>query len=101
MAIAVNADLVAGCGDLGGEGAVALDLLADEVEGRLHAGALELAEDRRRPLGMRAVVERERDAARQAKRDSEHPGDGRRDRRGGGSAPCAGGAEPERRARPS
>ena len=80
MAVAVDADLVPGGGDLGRERRPALDLLADEVEGRPHAGARRAASSTAGvPSRMRAVVEGQREpaAARQAQRDPE----GRRERR--------------------
>ena len=95
MAVSVHADLVACGSDLRGEGGVALDLLSDEVERPLRACPLELAENVRRPGGMRAVVEGERDAAGDAERDAEEARDRREDGRGGRRAP-GGGAQAER-----
>ena len=93
VAIAVDADLVPRGGDLGRQRRPPLDLLADQIEGRAHAGAVELPEHGRRPLAMRAVVERQCDAAaaRQAQRDPEGRREGRGDGRCGGRAPCADG----------
>ena len=62
MPVAVHRDLVPRRRDLGGERREPLDLLADEEERRRHAEAREQLEHGRRPLRMRPVVERERDA---------------------------------------
>jgi len=61
VAVAVQGDLVACRGDLGGERRAPLDLLADEEERRGHACRCEQLEHGGRALRMRAVVERERD----------------------------------------
>ena len=61
MAIAVEAERVAGGCDLAGQSRVAPDLLADEEERRGRARAVELAQDRGRPQPVRAVIEREGD----------------------------------------
>jgi hypothetical protein len=57
--MAVQGNLVAGRGDLGGELVPALHLLANEEEGCLHLGLAEELEDRRSPLRVRSVVEGE------------------------------------------
>ena len=57
VAIAVQADPVAGGDDLGGERRVARDLLADEEEGRADAARGQHLEHGRRPLAVRPVVE--------------------------------------------
>ena len=66
VAIAVQADAMAGGDDLGGQRRVAGDLLADEEERRPHAAVGEHLEHGRRALGVRAVVE-----------GQGHPGPGR------------------------
>ena len=89
MAVAVQRDLMAcGC-DLGGQRGKALDLLADEEEGRDRLGAGERLEHCRRALRMRAVVEGERNAVcmREPQRDLERPREDRRDRSGSRSCP--------------
>ncbi len=63
MAVAVQADRVTGGDDLARQRGVALHLLADQEERRLHARGGEDLEHRRSPLGVRTVVEREREAA--------------------------------------
>jgi hypothetical protein len=57
----VQADLVTGGGDGGRNRGKALDLLAGEKERRCHPEPLQLGEYRRRPLGVRPVVEGDRD----------------------------------------
>src|SRR6266516_1522294 len=57
--VAVERNLVSGRGDLGGELRQALDLLADEKEGRPHVGQAEEIEDGRGPPRVRSVVEGE------------------------------------------
>jgi len=56
----VQADLVTGGGDLGRKRGKAFDLLADEEERRGDAEPFELGKQRRRPLGVRTVVEGDR-----------------------------------------
>ncbi len=57
MAVAVEADPVAGVDDLRGQDRGAGDLLADEEEGRPDPAVGEQSEDGRGPLGMGSVVE--------------------------------------------
>jgi len=57
--MAVECDLVAGGGDLGGELWPALDLLADEEEGCLYAGRAKPVEHGRSGLRMGSIVEGE------------------------------------------
>jgi hypothetical protein len=57
--MAVQRNLVAGCGDLGSEPGPAFDLLADEKEGGPQVGLAEELEDGRSPLCVRPVVEGE------------------------------------------
>ncbi len=57
--MAVERDLVAGGGDLGGELRPALDLLANEEEGCLYAGRAEKLEHSRSGLRMGSIVEGE------------------------------------------
>src|SRR5919197_5939300 len=83
MAVAVEADVVAGSDDLGRELRSALDLLADEEERRPRVRSLQERENRRRSGRMRSVVERERDRIRgldavvDPERRSERPEAGR------------------------
>jgi len=60
--VAVQRDLVSGGGDLGRDLRPTLHLLADEEERRRRPGRGEQFEGGRRPLRVRAVVERQRDA---------------------------------------
>ena len=80
--------------DLGDDRWVALDLLAHEEEGGLRAPLPERLQHRRRPLGMRAVVKRERHSlgAIERARSSEQAGHGRPVDRRAGAEPqsCAG-----------
>ena len=62
MAIAVQGDGVAGGRDLGDQRRAPLHLLADHEERRARVRAREGLEHGRRALGVRAVVERQRDA---------------------------------------
>ena len=57
--VAVERNLVAGCGELGGEPGQTLDLLADEEESRAHVRLAEEIEGRRSSPRVRAVVEGE------------------------------------------
>ena len=57
--MAVEGDLVAGGGDLGGELRPTLDLLANEEEGCLYAGRAEKLEHGRSGLRMGSIVEGE------------------------------------------
>ncbi len=57
--MAMECDLVAGGGDLGGELWPALDLLASEEEGCLYAGRAEKLKHGRSGLGMGSIVEGE------------------------------------------
>ncbi len=83
MAVAVQADRMAGCDDLAGERGVAPHLLADQEEGRLHTRSSENLEHRRGSLRVRPVVEGERvtTPARRAVLDSQRPAQRRPDRR--------------------
>jgi hypothetical protein len=66
VAVTVEADLMAGSGDLGRERASSLDLLAGEEEGRPRTGVRERLEHRGGPSRVRAVVEREGDSVQPA-----------------------------------
>lgn len=78
MAVTVQRDFVSTRDDVRGNTRPALDLFADEKEGRARITRLEEVEDGRRPGGVRPVVERERncafvrDAQRDAKRTRQH-----------------------------
>ncbi len=63
MAKPVQGDLVSGSGDLAHQRRPALHLLADHKERRSRARARENLERGRRPLGVRAVVKGQGDAA--------------------------------------
>lgn len=60
MAVAVQADPVPGGHDLRDQSGVALDLLADQEEGRPHPGGSENLERRRGSLRVGTVVEGQR-----------------------------------------
>ena len=98
MDVAVDADLVPGGGDLGGDPRPAGDLLAHEEERRRRARGGERLQRGRGSLGMGAVVERERDAvrAREPAGDAETFGDARDERGRSGPRPAGGTGEHER-----
>jgi hypothetical protein len=81
MTMAVKRDLMSGSDDLGGEGRIAFHLLAGEEERRGHAEVGQSVKDRGRPLGVRAVIEGERDArlGDEARVDRQTAGDRGRD----------------------
>jgi hypothetical protein len=60
----VQADLVSCGSNLGSQLRVAVDLFSDEEERGMRTSSAEQLEDRRSPLPVRPVVERERDARR-------------------------------------
>ena len=88
MPVPVERDLVTGLEDRAGQLGAPLDLLADEEEGGGGAVPGEQLEHGRRGLGMRAVVERERDCARRdGSLDPEAPRQPRHVRRRRGHEP--------------
>ena len=62
MTMAVERDLMSRGDDLGGERRIAFHLFAGEEERRKHGEFRQGLEDRDCPLGVRAVIERQRDA---------------------------------------
>ena len=78
MAIAVDADRVAGGNDLGRERPVALDLLADQEERRDRASSVQSLEYGRGAVAMRPVVEGACDPAPGRKRARNPKGRGNR-----------------------
>ena len=99
MDVAVDADLVPGGGDLGGDPRPAGDLLAHEEERRRRACGGERLQRGWGSLGVGPVVERERDAvrAREPAGDAETFGDAGHE--GGRSGPRPAGGAGEQRAR--
>ena len=95
VAVAVQGDLVPGGGDLGGELAETLHLLAHEEEGRGRLRTSERGQDDRRGAGVGAVVEGERDTVqvRKAAAYAQCSRQRRDVRRRPGRAPGAGGSE--------
>lgn len=63
MTVSVQSKLVAGSGNLGGQRRISLHLLANHKECRGGATTRERLQHRWRSLGVRAVVERQRDAS--------------------------------------
>ncbi len=90
MAVSVDRHGVTRGDDLGCERRMRTDLLADEEERRVRAGAGEDLEYRGRALRMRAVVERQRDTrrVRAAQRHAQDAGHRRHDRRERRQRPC-------------
>lgn len=93
VAVAVDADRVAGGGDLRGERRAGAHLLADQEEGRARARAREDVEDRGGALRVRAVVEGQREArqpvgaVRRERRQRRQAPGGAGERRGAERAP--------------